>query len=483
MLTAGLAGHGYDAGLLDLSLEFYHRVLTAEPFERRVQTAVNSLLDAPNGYDPHAHRTAAGNLHHALKRYGEQYPGWTLTLMDISPPCSLWSPVALAAELEAHPSPFEDLWQECLVPELERSRPNKVLISLAYLSQLPAAIDLARFLESQGVEPIVGGSLPSSLANTGLGLEALQQIFSRVELGDGSSLLKGGGEGNSLLTRLAWPKLLSNRPYLSARPIVPLPLSTGCYWNRCLFCPDREKPFVPVPEAAIANMLGGMPDEISSRRPVVHLLDSAIAPAHLKRFLPLARTHSVAFYGFARPTRHLLRDDLIGRAADSGCLMLQLGVEGASGPLLDRYDKGLDPAEAERVLCAAAEAGVRTYLYLLFGLPGETEADRESTLEMIARCEGKVDFLNLSIFNLPRYSELTERAVEFGLELGEFPEDAQLQLYRPFTVNGEVPRGAARRFLSRRFKNHPQIRPALLRTPRWLRAAHLALMNIEGRRS
>ena len=162
--------------------------------------------------------------------------------------------------------------------------------------------------------------------------------------------------------------------------------------------------------------------------------------------------------------------------------MLQLGAEGGSRSLLDRYDKGLDPIEMVRVLRATAEAGIRTYLYLLFGLPGETEEDRLATLELVAANADAVDFLNLSLFNLPRLSELTERAAEFGIELSDFPLDGRLQLYRPFTVGGEPPRVAARRFLASRFKRDPRIRPALLRTPRWLRAAHMALMKVEGRR-
>ena len=82
------------------------------------------------------------------------------------------------------------------------------------------------------------------------------------------------------------------------------------------------------------------------------------------------------FYGFARPTAKLLADDLIEDAAESGLIMLQLGVESGSKSLLDRYDKGLAPGEAQEVIKRSSSAGVRTYLYLLFGLPDETEGDR-----------------------------------------------------------------------------------------------------------
>jgi hypothetical protein len=485
LLAAGLAGAGRDAGLLDLSLAFFWRELRREGRRGRdpaPDAALDYLLAAPSGYEPEKHRSALGHLHDRLKRFGARHPGWRLTLMDLEPPVRVHDPAAVAGWLDANPSPFAALWEESLVPVLEAERPRRVLVSLAYLSQLPAAIDLVRFLDRRGVRRAVGGSLPRSLAATGAGLEALGRAVGPLDLGDGSSLV--GSDARPLLDSLAWPRMLSPLPYLSARPIVPLALSSGCFWRRCRFCPDRALPYRAVPTAALERFFESVPAAISAARPVVHLLDSAIPPGRLRRFLPLAKASGAAFYGFARPTRHLLKDSLVEAAAEAGCLMLQLGVESGSGPLLERFDKGVDPAEAERVTSAVAGAGVRTYLYLLFGLPGETEADREATLELLARNDGSVDFLNLSLFNLPRFCELTDRAEEHGIALGEFPsEGALLRLYRPFTCGGRSPRDEARAFLKARLLCHPLIRAAHLRTPRWLRAAHLALMRVPGRRS
>ena len=39
-------------------------------------------------------------------------------------------------------------------------------------------------------------------------------------------------------------------------------------------------------------------------------------------------------------------------------------------------------------------SGIRTYLYLLFGLPHETDADRRRTVELLARNAEAVDFLD-----------------------------------------------------------------------------------------
>lgn len=467
-LAAGLAGHGADVALLDLSLAFLHRALDDLPGPS-IEHARRWLRQGP--YTIHDHRSATGALHKRLKGFRARHPGWGLTLMDLTTPHS-HDPLRLLEAL-AEARPFDALYAEVLDPALDRHRPKEALISLAYLSQLPGALDLTRHLRARGIEPIIGGSLPNSLQHTGAGFELIRRAFPRLQLGDGRALV--AGLDAPLLSRMAWPKMLDVGPYLTPRPFIPLPLSTGCYWNRCLFCPDRGLDFVQLQAQSIGALFEGVPEAIRAARPVVHLLDSALPPARLRAFLPLARQHGFEFYGFARPTKHLLKGGLLEAAAESGCLMLQLGVEGGSGALLDRYDKGFQPDEAEAVVSAAHALGIRTYLYLLFGLPGETGEDRAMTEAMLKRLEGQIDFLNLSIFNLPSDSELTTRAAEFGIEAGEYG-GGPLRLYKPFRcVDGSAPRDEARAFLAG-LKDQPHARAPIRRTPRWMRAAHLALM-------
>jgi len=477
VLAAGLAGWGAEVGLYDLSLPFLAEALgDSAPINRAL-----SLLRESDGYDLHAHRSTTGVLHKQLKGFAKLHPGWHLSLMDLLPPENSHDPLKLQ-ELLKHSSPFKGFWRRLLLPLLEQHRPRKVIISLAYLSQLAASLDLQRFLQEQGIQAIVGGSLPNSLRRTGRGFGALQAAFLELRTGDGLQLL--GDLKGRLLDRLAWPQLLNPgglNAYLSCRPILPLPLSTGCYWDRCLFCPDRGMVHHRLPEKALRDLLEASPPELLKRRPLVHLLDSAIPPAALRRFLPLAKQLGLSCYGFARPTRSLRKDGLLREAAESGCLMLQLGAEGGSETLLNRFDKGLDPQEAAGVIQEAAAWGIRSYLYMLFGLPGERETDREASLRFLQELEGAVDFLNLSIFNLPRESELGMRAEEFGLKISDYGEDP-IQLYRPFNCqDGSQPRREARRFLTH-LREAPGIKPVIRRTPRWLRAAHLALARLPGRR-
>ena len=108
------------------------------------------------------------------------------------------------------------------------------------------------------------------------------------------------------------------------------------------------------------------------RPALLHLLDNAISPALLAQF---ARTPPGApWYGFARVTPELQDPDFCRALRQSGCVMLQLGLESGSDRVLAEMNKGITSAEASRALRCLHAAGIATYVYLLFGTPWETEA-------------------------------------------------------------------------------------------------------------
>jgi len=480
LLAGGLKARGYDAPLLDLSLLFFDRLFSRLMASNNIRSSLDYLRGAAGGFVPSRHRTSAGILHSALASQRDSMKGWRVTLMDLAPPCDPHSPLEMLGLSREQASPFGETWEEAFRVISDR-RPAKVLVSVAYLSQLAAAVDLVRFLRDRGIRPVVGGSLPNSLRSTGTGGALLEKVFPEVIYGDGSTLV--GEPPGRLLSKVVYPDLLMNPNWISPLPVVPFALSTGCYWNKCLFCPDRDSPWSSPGMESLGAFLETVPRS-DAGSPVIHLLDSAVPPSHLSRALPLLRAAAARFFCFARPSPELLDICPPGELAAAGCIMLQIGAESGGSGILRRYGKGFGPDDWAAVTTALASAGVRTYLYLLFGLPGETEADRSATVERISSVGGSVDFLNLSIFNLPRNCELSRRAAEFDIEIcgGEGRgADERIALYSEFTERGEVPRKAARIFMAHASSADAVFRRALLRTPRWFRAAHPAMMRIDGR--
>ncbi|MCK4506275.1 MAG: radical SAM protein [Candidatus Aegiribacteria sp.] len=482
LLAAGLEARGISAGFLDLSLEFFSYIFSKVPEGRgypAVKSALTYLRNNSN-YNPGQHRTVSGVLNSALKSFSKGFPGWKISLMDLTPPSEVHKPEELLRICNQEVTPFSEFWEEYLLPILQEHLPKTVLLSLSYLSQLPAGIDLAEFLKSNGYRVITGGSLLNSLDRTGKGFDLLRRVLPETVLGDGSLLLGVETEDDSLLSRLSWPYMLNPWRYVSGRPVIPYALSTGCAWNKCLFCPDRKRKLSIFGKEVFEEFISTVPPSIMKQKPVIHLLDSTIPRKTLLDILPALKEKSLDFYGFIRPEKWI--SDQSDMLADHGCLMLQLGAESGSYSLLDRFNKGIDPETSLEVIRNCAGSGIRTYVYMLLGLPGETLEDLDASVSFLREAGNSIDFINFSIFNLPTNCELSDRADEFGIELvyDNSPEDV-IRLYMPFLCEGQNPRIMARGFITEELSRLPSVSKAQLRTPKWFRTSHFPLIEIPGR--
>lgn len=469
LLSAALAARGIEAPFFDLSLEFFHYAL--ENSTINTASALRYMTSPPDGlYDPHQHASHSGVIMSALKRYAGDYQGWHLTPMDCSPPGGLHRP----GEYPSTGTPFDDFYSETLEPVLNSHTDSTLLVSVAYLSQLPGAVELGRFLRVRGRKALFGGSLFESLSRTGAGMALLKEHLPEITLDDGSGLLPpNAGE---VMDELALPELLSEREYLSPAYVLPVAFTTGCVWNKCLFCPDREKPLKVTPERTIRKLLEAAPPGV-----MVHFIDSTIPLPLLESVLPLLQDRGHRFFGFTRATGEFLKPGMLDRMARSGCAMLQWGIESGSPGILERFGKGIDPQTALAVLKESAALGIRNYAYFLFGLPGETGQDREMTLRLIENAGAAISFMNASVFNLPVDSELTARHTEFGMNLGTYDQGTDaIRLYSPFTCEGADPRTEAKRFLWEAGRNSSVFSHLLKSTPKWFRATHMAFMGPEA---
>jgi hypothetical protein len=483
LLAAGLSARGIESVFLDLSLEYFKYIFSNSPEGRgfpSVPPALDYLQNNPS-YTPQQHRTASGILNSSMKHFSDRYPGWRITLMDLVPPEAVHRPSEIERICSEGITPFSAFWEEYLLPRLSQYKPERVLVSLSYLSQLAAGIDLVLFLRKAGFQVTVGGSLLNSLSRTGKGYELVRCVLPESSLSDGSIIPGFSSSGEPFLSRLSWPVNLSDWNYISGRPVIPYTLSTGCYWNRCLFCPDSSRKFTVYTQETFERFISSIPPGLMENNPVVHFLDSAIPAGALESVLPLLNRYNLDFYTFARPENWIT--GLADRLSESGCLMLQLGAESGSASLLDRFDKGINPDTSLEVIKSCADAGIRTYVYMLQGLPGETESDLNATSKFLEEAGDSIDFINFSIFNLPVNCELTERASEFGIDLIDpaLPEDT-IKLYTPYTYEGNNPRIQARRAVSEYFTGISSVAEALNRTPKWFRTSHFPLMKIPGRK-
>jgi hypothetical protein len=473
-LAGALRRHGIACRIWDANLEGQVALLTSAvrgaqdgsgTWVRRAARHLQENLAALRGWGlyakPDSYRRAVADLNRLLAEAARPF-GVRLSLADyeadgLSP---LRSADLRRAAAEPEANPFYDWFRERL-PEVMAEQPiSHVGFSLNYLSQALTAfamIGLIRRAEPQ-LRIVLGGGLVTSWMRSPGWRSPFGDLVDVMVVGPGEvPLLTLFGKRHD--GRCDRPDLVGFPlvDYLAPGVVLPYSASSGCWWRRCSFCPEAAEgnPYRPIPPQRVATDL---PDLTGQFHPaLIHLLDNALSPAHLRALATAAL--GVPWYGFTRIMPQLMDPDFCERLKDSGCVMLKLGLESADPGVLAALNKGVDPALAAAVLKNLKEAGIATYVYLLFGTPAETPEAARRTLAFTADHAEEISFLNLAIFNLPASAAETET-----LDTGEF-YDGDLSLYRRFAHPGGWDRGEVRWFLEKEFRKEPAIAAILRRDP------------------
>ncbi len=373
-------------------------------------------------------------------------------------------------------NPFFPYFRHRLTEVLEREQPSVVGFSLNYLTQALSTFAMMGFLRQEwpGIKLVFGGGLVTSWMRSPYWKNPFYGVVDHLVAGPGEApLLSLSNIQHGDLHLGPDYDSLPIRDYFAPGPILPYSSSTGCYWNRCSFCPERAEgnPYRAIPADQVIQDLFHLMDK---QKPVlIHLLDNAISPSMMKAICehPLG----VPWYGFARVTRHLTDPDFCLSLKRSGCVMLQLGLESGDQTVLDDLQKGINLDEASSALRNLNEAGIATYVYLLFGTPPEGLTEARKTLEFVVRHHDSIHFLNLAIFNMPIYGPEARH-----METRTFYE-GDLSLYTSFDHPKAWSRQRIRQYLDKEFRRHPAIASILRRDPPVFTSNHAPFLIMSGR--
>ncbi|WP_457577358.1 B12-binding domain-containing radical SAM protein [Desulfomarina sp.] len=350
---------------------------------------------------------------------------------------------------------------------IDQHYPETVGISLNYLSQALCSFAIIGYLREKHPETkvILGGGL----VTTWLSNPKWKNPFGTLI----DALIPGKGEAPLLRLLNKSPANDHVRPvfndlakqgYLSPGFILPYTTSRGCFWKKCTFCPETSEnnPYSHVPPDTTVNDLKHLVEETSPA--LIHFLDNALSSSTLKALAE--NPPNAPWYGFARFDTLLSEKEFCFKLRESGCVMLKLGLESGNQLVLDKMDKGINLKLAAKILENLENAGISTYIYLLFGTPAEDESSAEDTLAFVRTHVECISFLNLAIFNLPVCSMETVH-----LELSDFYE-GDLSLYRNFTHPQQWNRRAVRHFIETRFKRSRDIAEILKNDPPFFTSNH-----------
>jgi hypothetical protein len=375
---------------------------------------------------------------------------------------------------------FAAYFREELLPQILELQPRTIAISINFLHQALPAFELAGLLSRALPDTLLvaGGGLVTSWQEPLRRLNLRLPPFDRLVFGPGetalTSLVKGEADNSYALADATTISFVPDfsfarlADYFSPQPVLPLSASRGCYWQRCLFCPEAAAPVHPYTAsrpAELPELMLQLADNYGVR--YIQLTDNAI-PVNMLKALA-ARADALAelnWFGFVRFEPLLEDAAFVAQLAQSGCRMLQLGLESGSQSVLDRLGKGVRLESVSRILDNLSAAGIASFVYIMLGTPGETESDAERTLAFLESHADRIGFLNLAIMNLPRASKLLDDPLQYGIATTDpIKTETPLGLYQKFHSDNDWNRASARRFLEQRLLKSAAIRAIVNRTP------------------
>jgi hypothetical protein len=463
--AAGRTSRLVDANLEGISFLLAKKHNLEDTWSRRalrhLDDNLNSLQHRQGYTNFSRYQRAVADINRVLEQAGKSH-GLILQLANYQD--QRLSPLKSRDLLHAADQPAANIFFPYFSSRLEeliyKEHPNLIGFSLNFLSQALTTFAMIGFVKKRypTVKVVLGGGLLTSWLSNPDWKNPFAGLIDYLVAGPGEKQLLAL-LGNLSVSKTFLPDYqdLAGKKYLAPGFILPYAASSGCYWNRCSFCPETAEgnPYAPLPPERVTRELAYLCQQTNPS--LIHFLDNAISPALMSALAK--QPPGPPWYGFARVDRQLADSSFCRRLRQSGCVMLKLGLESGDQGVLDAMDKGLELGLVSRVLSALYSAGIATYVYLLFGTPTESITEARKTLRFTTDHYREITFLNLAIFNMPVRSPETGR-----LATGKFYE-GDLSLYRSFIHPRAWDRKAIRRFLDREFKRHPLIAPIVQRDP------------------
>ena len=214
---------------------------------------------------------------------------------------------------------------------------------------------------------------------------------------------------------------------------LPLQASRGCYWGRCVFCSYHM--LEPIYKTrSVSKLVGDVKSLLQDYDvKVLSFADALLSPAYARDFSTalLEENISIEWIAFAKIEKAFTFDSL-GKMGRSGCVQISWGLESGNPRVQAVIDKVIDLHTAKRVLKDAAAAGIKNRVLLMYGLPTESFAEAQDTVEFIRNNLENVDSIAFNRFHPEAFTLLDGCASAFGLKpAGDDPKKDLTFLYSP----------------------------------------------------
>lgn len=371
-----------------------------------------------------------------------------------------------------HPeqNPYYPWFSSRLKELIKQEKSLNIGVSIGYLSQAITGLAICGWIkkEYKDARVILGGSLINSWikgpSNTGF----LDLLADAIHCGEGEEAIvqftgrdyKGPGipDFSDLYNRTA------PEDYLTPGKILPYSASSGCSWQRCTFCSEtwEKNPYCEKSSRKVIEHIYSLSEKYHPS--LIHFCDSELSPALLNDLI--LSPPGPVWYGFSRFLPAMNSAEYCGKLSRSGCRMLCLGLESGDQQVLNKLKKGIRLDLVSNILKNLKNAGILTYVYIMFGTPSESRDAALRTRDFILNHSENISFLNAALFNMPVGSPEDK-----NLESMNFYE-GDLAIYKNFRHPEGWSRADIRKFLDRDFRKISEVGEILKRTPPVFTSSH-----------
>lgn len=213
---------------------------------------------------------------------------------------------------------------------------------------------------------------------------------------------------------------------LSLYPALELPMtiSRGCNWGKCVFCNDAYRGSRFHPGDPLRTARWALEWQRKFRPVSFELVDSAATadPSLFRRFVD-----ALIDGGGLREWRCMMRTDQVvaedlERAVDSGLRAVYFGLESLSDTVLKRMGKGVTVADNLRAITIALESGLKVEGDLIVFHPGETPETIRQSVQLIKSLGHLFSRVNISFsrFVPCLRSKTWTMPTKYGIRLTEY---------------------------------------------------------------
>ena len=172
--------------------------------------------------------------------------------------------------------------------------------------------------------------------------------------------------------------------YITPFPVIGATVSYRCYWSNCSFCTLADEKKYPSRRLKDEEIYSGL--KLLKNNGISHIqfMDYALPPVVVRSFKNL---NDLDIYWAAqlRFENNYSAGNIFSDLFNSGCTLLSWGFESGSRKVLNSINKGgiLNQVKRAEILKKSADSGILNHLFVIVGLPGETEGDFVETVNFI----------------------------------------------------------------------------------------------------